>query len=211
MGFTLSEAEVRVLGSLIEKDMATPEYYPLSLNALTNACNQKSNRDPVVSYDEDTVFDALESLREKGLADTRHGPDSRVPKHAHRLSEVYNFSNPELAVLGVLLLRGAQTVGELRQRTERMHHFDSLESVDGCLRRLMEREPEPLVKRLPRQPGEKEPRYIHLLAGDVAVEAAPEKPAAPDRLARLEEEFALLKQEVGELKRRLDDFQRQFE
>src|ERR1700683_54398 len=173
MGIQLDDVEVRVLGALMEKEVATPEYYPLSLNALVNACNQKSNREPVVAYDEDTVETALDGLRAKGLAVRISGQDMRVPKHAHRLSEVINLGRREAAVLCVLMLRGPQTTGELRGRTERLYQFDDLEAVDACLARLMEWEPEPLVARLPRQVGYKEVRYAHLLSGEPVAISAP--------------------------------------
>ena len=164
----LDEAEVRALGALLEKEITTPEYYPLSLNALVNACNQKSNREPVVSYDEETVLQAIERLREKGLALVSTGRESRVPKYLQRFSEKFNFDRRELAVLCVLLLRGPQTPGELRGRTQRLHEFDDLDAVEATLTRLMEREPDALVKRLARQPGTKESSYAQLFGGDVA-------------------------------------------
>src|SRR5436190_23727438 len=161
--FELNDAEVRVLGALVEKEIATPDYYPLSLNALTNACNQKSNRDPVLSLSESDVTQALDSLRDKGLARHVSSYDSRVPKYAHQLAEVFNFDRREIAVLCVLLLRGPQTPGELRSRTDRMYHFEALEDVISTLDRLAKREP-PLAAILPRQPGTKESRYMHLFA-----------------------------------------------
>src|ERR1017187_1523334 len=197
MEFKLTENEVRVLGSLIEKDITTPEYYPLSLNALVNACNQKSNRDPVMQLNEDAVRDALEALQEHRLAGPARGADSRVTKYEQRLQEVFNFTRAEIAVLCVLLLRGPQTPGELRGRTERLHRFEALDDVQSALQKLMQREP-PLAKVLPRQPGTKESRYAHLLAGDVVeaeaavhVSAAIERnPVDAERIARLEEEVA---------------------
>lgn len=206
MDFQLDAAEARVLGSLLEKEITTPEYYPLSLNALVNACNQKSNREPVVQYDEDTVEAALESLRDKGLALRSTGRDSRVPKHAQRFTEKFNFGRREAAVLCVLLLRGPQTTGELRGRTERLYEFDDLEAVESTLHRLAEIG---FTKQLPRQPGTKEPRWAHLMCGDVeTVEAAaPPVERAPgdrDRIARLETELA-------ELRREFEDFRRRFE
>src|ERR1700746_3156206 len=161
----LTETEVRVLGSLIEKDITTPDYYPLSLNALVNACNQKNNRDPVMTLDEDSVRTALGSLQEKGLAGPAGGADSRVTKYEHRMQEVFNFDRREIAIVCVLLLRGPQTPGELRGRTERMYHFDALEDVVSTLDRLAQREP-PLARVLPRQPGTKESRYTHLFSGE---------------------------------------------
>ena len=160
----LTSTEIRVLGSLIEKDITTPDYYPLSLNALVNACNQKNNREPVTTLDEASVRDALTTLQEKRLAGPAGGADSRVAKYEHRLQEVFNFDRREIAVLCVLLLRGPQTPGELRGRTERMYHFEALDDVIGTLDRLGKREP-PLSAVLPRQPGTKESRYMHLFPG----------------------------------------------
>src|SRR6202040_3558212 len=198
MEIKLTETEVRVLGSLIEKDITTPEYYPLSLNALVNACNQKTNRDPVVQLDEDAVRAALEGLQQQRMAGPARGADSRVTKYEQRLQEVFNFTRPEIAVLCVLLLRGPQTPGELRGRAERMHRFEALEDVQSALQKLMQRDPA-LVKVLARQPGTKESRYAHLLAGDVveaeaAVAGAADgrKPADAERIARLEGEVAEL-------------------
>jgi uncharacterized protein YceH (UPF0502 family) len=214
----LTDAEVRVLGSLIEKDITTPEYYPLSLNALVNACNQKSNRDPVMQLDEDAVRDALDGLQEQRMAGPARGADSRVTKYEQRLQEVFNFTRPEIAVLCVLLLRGPQTPGELRGRAERMHRFEALDDVQSALQKLMQREP-PLAKLLPRQPGMKESRYAHLFAGDVVEAEAPvqggtaveRNPADKQRIAGLEEEVADLRREVGELKDQLERFKKQFE
>jgi uncharacterized protein YceH (UPF0502 family) len=206
--------EVRVLGALMEKEIATPEYYPLSLNALVNACNQKSNREPVVSYDEDTVETALDGLRAQGLALRVSGHDMRVPKHSHRLSEVINLGRREAAVLCVLMLRGPQTAGELRGRTERLYPFDDLEAVDACLTRLMEWQPEPLVTRLPRQVGYKEVRYAHLLAGEpqIVQPAAPaSQPVAHSPVAQLQATVDRLESEVADLKRQFADFKKQFE
>ena len=155
MELQLTETEVRVLGSLIEKDITTPEYYPLSLNALVNACNQKSNRDPVMQLNEDAVRDALEGLQQLRMAGPARGADSRVTKYEQRLQEVFNFTRPEIAVLCVLLLRGPQTPGELRGRTDRLHRFEALDDVQSAVQKLMQREP-PLAKVLPRQPGTKE-------------------------------------------------------
>jgi uncharacterized protein YceH (UPF0502 family) len=211
----LNEVEVRVLGALMEKEIATPEYYPLSLNALINACNQKSNRDPVVSYDEETVDTALAGLRAKGLSMRTSGPDMRVPKHQHRLSEVFNLGRREAAVLCVLMLRGPQTPGELRGRTERLYEFEDLEQVEACLNRLMEWPPEPLVARLPRQAGYKETRYAHLLSGEPRMEPLVHAAAAPvprdAAIARLESAVGNLEREVAELKQQFAEFRRQFE
>jgi uncharacterized protein len=214
----LSEIETRVLGSLVEKELTTPEYYPLSLNALVNACNQKSNRDPVVNLGEDAVRQALRTLDKKGLAGPADNMVSRVSKYEHRLQEAYNFTRHEIAILAELLLRGPQTPGELRSRADRMHTFDDLGIVLTTLRKLMEREP-PLVKVLPRQPGTKEVRYAHLLSGDVEV-APPEASsgvARPvtlsdgERIARLEEQVASLLTEVADLKQELASFRKLFE
>lgn len=214
MNFLLTEVEARVLGALVEKEITTPEYYPLSLNALVNACNQKSNRGPVMELGEDTVRQALYSLEEKGLAGPARGAGSRVTKFEHRLQEVFNFGRREIAILCVLLLRDPQTPGELRGRTERMHRFEDLDQVQSGLQQLMQREP-PLVKVLPRQPGAKEPRYAHLLSGDV--ESSERAPAAitgspaDDRIARMEQEVAELRKEVADLKQQLASFRKQFE
>ena len=214
----LSAVEVRVLGALIEKDITTPDYYPLSLNALVNACNQKSNRDPVMNLDEGAVRDALHSLQEKRLAGPASGADSRVTKYEHRLQEVFNFDRRETAVLCVLLLRGPQTPGELRGRTERMHPFEDLDEVQSALQRLMQREP-PLARVLPRQPGTKESRYVHLLSGDVeGWEPAPAaetggagSSADGDRIARLEDEVAGLHKDIAELNQQLAEFRKKCE
>ncbi len=218
MEIKLTETEVRVLGALIEKDITTPEYYPLSLNALVNACNQKTNRDPVLHLDEDAVRDALEGLQQQRMAGPARGADSRVTKFEQRLQEVFNFTRAEIAVLCVLLLRGPQTPGELRGRAERLHRFEALEDVQSALQKLMQREP-PLAKILPRQPGTKESRYAHLLAGDVVEADAPlhpgamveRNPAEAERIARLEEEVAELRREVGEMKDQMERFRKQFE
>ena len=218
MELTLTGNEVRVLGSLIEKDITTPEYYPLSLNALVNACNQKSNRDPFMQLDENAVRDALSGLQEHRLAGPAGGADSRVTKYEHRTQEVFNFTRAEVAVLCVLLLRGPQTPGELRGRTERMHHFETLDDVQSALQKLMQRQP-PLAKVLPRQPGTKESRYVHLLAGDVVVPETPQaivgtgggNSADGERLGRIEEEVNGLRRDVAELKDQLAEFRKQFE
>lgn len=212
----LSDVECRVLGALIEKDITTPDYYPLSLNALVNACNQKNNRDPVMSLDENTVRDALLKLQEKRLAGPASGADSRVTKYEHRSQEVFNFTRAETAIMNVLLLRGPQTPGELRGRTERMHRFEELSDVQATLQKLMQREM-PLVKMLPRQPGTKESRFAHLLSGDVEGYVAPPEvssvPAAEDdgRIARLESEVAELRRELADLRQQMESFRRQFE
>ncbi len=208
MDWQLDAAETRVLGALLEKEITTPDYYPLSLNALVNACNQKSNRDPVVSYDEATVENALESLRTKGLALRISGGDSRVPKHAQRFTEKLNLGRREAAVLCVLMLRGPQTPGELRGRTERLYAFDDLGSVESTLDRLIEME---FVVKLPRQAGFKEARYAHILSGEPpAAAAAPEEPAAV-HAASDRDRIAELEAEIAELRREFEDFRRRFE
>ena len=220
MNFVLNDVEARVLGALVEKDITTPDYYPLSLNALVNACNQKNNREPVMSLDESAVREALSRLHDQGLAGPASGADSRVPKYEHHLQEVFNFSRGETAILCVLLLRGPQTPGELRGRTERMHRFEDLDAVQFSLQHLMQREP-PLVAVLPRQPGTKESRYSHLLSGEVqAAEMGMARVAAPssatntnddERVSRLEEAVAALRAEVAEIKQQLAEFRKQFE
>jgi uncharacterized protein YceH (UPF0502 family) len=210
MDWQLDAVEVRVLGSLMEKEGTTPDYYPLSLNALVNACNQKSNREPVVSYAEDTVEDALLTLREKGLAQRITGRDSRVPKHAQSFTEKFNLGRREAAVMCVLMVRGPQTVGELRGRTERLYTFDDLEAVESTLHKLAEME---FVKQLPRQTGYKEPRFTQLLSGDVEMseEEAPVALLASGRGSGDRERIAVLEAEVAQLKREFEEFRRKFE
>jgi hypothetical protein len=209
----LTVAEARVLGSLVEKEVTTPDYYPLSLNALINACNQRSNREPVMDLDEDTVRLALRRLEDKQLGGRARNADSRVTKYEHWLGEAFNFSRAETALMCVLLLRGPQTPGELRGRTERMHRFEELTDVAAGLQKLMEREPS-LVAVLPRQPGTKESRYAHLLSGkiDAAAFTAPvvytpsAEGAEPDaRIERLESEIAELRKEMAALRQKVDD------
>lgn len=218
MNITLNEVECRILGSLLEKEVTTPEYYPLSLNALVNACNQKSNRDPVMNLDEAVVRQTLRALEGQSLVRSVSPADSRVTKYEHRLQEAFNFYRHEIAILCLLLLRGPQTPGELRSRSERMHSFDDLSAVQSSLQHLMKREP-PLAKPLPRQPGTKETRYAHLLSGDV-VQAEPElmvtahtleRSVDGDRVRQLEEEIAGLKNEIADLKQQFAQFQKQFE
>lgn len=214
----LNEVETRVLGSLIEKDITTPDYYPLSLNALVNACNQKNNRDPVMTLDENAVREALTSLQEKRMAGPASGADSRVTKYEHRLQEVFNFDRRETALVCVLLLRGPQTPGELRGRAERMYRFETLDDVQSGLQKLMDREP-PLVRVLPRQPGTKESRYTQLFSGNyipesttVAEAGSSEIPGNPDeqRIASLESAISGLRSDVDELRRRFSEFAEQF-
>jgi uncharacterized protein len=229
VNFTLTEVEARVLGALIEKEVTTPEYYPLSLNALMNACNQKSNRDPLMHLDEEAVRIALRGLSDQFLARSAGG-DSRVAKYEHRLGETFNFDRKETAIICELLLRGPQTPGELRSRAERMHPFEDLSEVQTTLQRLMRREP-PLVVLLARQPGMKEARYAHLLSGDV-VAPAPENhevasarsdenllsrggssvsSASAEDVKKLEEIVAELRSEVALLKKQFAEFRKQFE
>ena len=211
--FDLTDKEARVLGALIEKDITTPDYYPLSLNALVNACNQKSNREPVMTLNEDAVRDALQSLQAKRFAGPAGGADSPGTKYEHRMQEVLNLNRGETAVLCVLLLRGPQTPGELRGRTERMHRFEHLDEVQSTLQRLIEHEPS-LAKMLPRQPGTKEARYVHLMSGDVAAYEPPtmaQESLDGDRMSRLEEEVGELRRKVSDLEQQLASFRRQFE
>ena len=213
MDIHLSEVEARVLGSLIEKEITTPDYYPLSLNALVNACNQKNNREPVMNLDEGAARNALDGLQSHRLAGPARGADSRVAKYEHRVQEVFNFTRGETAILCVLLLRGPQTPGELRGRTERMFRFEHLDDVQSTLQRLMEREP-PLVAMLQRQPGTKESRYAHLLSGEpnAGVEAAKVNVGEESGgIACLEEEVARLRSELDEVKRQLAELRRRLE
>jgi len=216
----LTPAEARVLGALIEKEVTTPEYYPLSLNALINACNQRSNREPVMNLDEEAVRQALHGLEDQHLAGRARSADGRVPKYEHWLGEAFNFSRAEMALVCVLLLRGPQTPGELRGRTERLHRFDEISEVLAGLQKLMERTP-PLVAILPRQPGTKESRYAHLLSGGIdSISAATAEPAyarreagedaslsaeSIERIARLESTVTELRQEMAALRQKIDD------
>jgi uncharacterized protein YceH (UPF0502 family) len=206
----LDPVEVRVLGALIEKEATTPEYYPLSLNALVNACNQKSNRDPVVEYDADTVHDAVERLREKKLALTIVG-SGRVKKYAQRISETLNLGRRELAVLCTLVLRGPQTLGEIRDRSERIFAFADPAEAERVLDKLAEYPEHSLLKKLPRQAGQKEPRYAHLLSGEPLAESAADAPIStqPTRIAQLEQELQELRSEFDQLKRRFNDLEAQ--
>ena len=211
----LTEIETRVLGSLIEKQVTTPEYYPLTLNALTLACNQKNNRHPVTAYTENQVSDALESLREKNLTYVFYGSTSRVPKYKHVMPEVMHLNPAEMALMCVLMLRGAQTLGELRGNGSRLHEFSSLEEVEQTLNGLISRDEEPLVVRLPRQPGQKEGRFAHLLSGEIDVEALAavetERSPVPRRSSALEEKVDALAAEVEKLKEQFEQFRKQFE
>ncbi|MGH9871421.1 MAG: YceH family protein [Pyrinomonadaceae bacterium] len=217
----LSDIEARVLGSLVEKQVTTPEYYPLTLNSLTLACNQKNNRTPVTSYDENTVAQALETLREKNLAYVFYGSTSRVPKYKHVLPEVMHLNPPELALMCVLMLRGPQTTGELATRAFRLYEFSGLEEVESTLNSLIAREPDPLVVRLPRQPGQKEARFAHLLSGEPNIEAFAEaetsssagrrKGGDSERVEKLEHEVATLTGDVRRLQQQFEEFKKQFE
>jgi uncharacterized protein len=206
----LEAHEVRVLGALIEKEATTPEYYPLSLNALVNACNQKSNRDPVVDYDEDTVREAIERLRAKQLAFIITG-SGRVHKYSQRISETLNLGRRELAVLCTLLLRGPQTLGEIKDRSERMYAFTDLSEAERVLEKLSEWPGGSLAKKLPRQSGQKEARYAHLLSGEPVIEVQPENAPATSggRIGELEQEVRQLRSEFDALKSRFDALEAQ--
>lgn len=217
----LNPVEVRVLGALIEKEITTPEYYPLTLNGLTTACNQKSNRDPVVSLEEKAVVRALESLREKGLARQVSGVDMRVPKHYHLFDEKMGLTRPQVAALCVLMLRGPQTVGEIRGRSGRLYEFAGLEEVERVLVELAERTEGALVVQLARQPGRKESRYAHVLMGEPEEEdaqtegpvdaAALEVRAENERIAALEEQVKALRDELADVRSAFAQFKEQFE
>ena len=221
MNLSLTDVEVRVLGALVEKESTTPEYYPLSLNALVNACNQKSNREPVMNLDEDAVRGAIRRMNEEGLTRFASTSDSRVPKYEHRLNETFNFHRHEIAILCVLLLRGSQTPGELRTRAERIYAFEDLESVHSALNLLMKREP-PLAKVLPRQPGTKESRYVQLFSEEQeyvsgqksakpAVIEASAVQSKTDRLAVVEAEVVQLRADVTDMQKQFAAFRKQFE
>ncbi|MEO6391326.1 MAG: YceH family protein [Pyrinomonadaceae bacterium] len=218
MAVLLSEIEVRVLGALIEKQLTTPEYYPLTLNSLVLACNQKSNRHPVTSYNEAQVGDALELLRGRNLAYVFYGSTNRVPKYKHVVPENFELNAAETAVLCVLMLRGWQTPGELRGRTDRLHEFSSLEQIDETLQSLMRRDPA-LVTVLPRQVGQKEARYAHLLCGEIpasALEAeahltrSTSRDGAAERLTTLETEFAGVRSDLNQLREEFEAFRKEF-
>lgn len=212
----LNETEARVVGALVEKQLTTPEYYPLTLNALVAACNQKTNREPVVNYDEQTVQQALDNLRERNLVYVFYGSTSRVPKYKHMLPDVYELEPSETAVICVLLLRGAQTLGELRERTGRLYEFHGLGDVNETLDALMKRD-EPLVVKLERQPGQKEARFAHLLSGEVSAAAyVPKadysnKQAGNEKIENLERELENLRSEFNLFRQEFEDFRKQFE
>lgn len=217
----LNDVEVRVLGSLIEKQLTTPEYYPLTMNALTLACNQKNNRNPVTQFAEATVAEAVESLRAKNLTYVFYGSNNRVPKYKHVVTEIFHLSSAELALMCVLMLRGAQTVGELRERTSRMYDFTGLEEVEETLSLLIAKDPEHLVLRLPRQPGQKETRFAHLLAGEISIELDAEiqlpkdggvaRQSTGERISRLEQEVETLSKQLEALHQTFAEFKKQFE
>jgi uncharacterized protein YceH (UPF0502 family) len=215
-----NEYELRVLGVLVEKQISTPDYYPLSLNAVTNGCNQKNHRDPAVSYDESTVTRAMDGLKEKKLAYAFHGSEARVPKYGHLFPKAFELNDAEVAVICVLILRGPQTPGELRSRTSHLYNFEHLSDVENTLQNLSSRQ-HPLVVKLPRLPGARESRYSHLLGGPVSVDdvaasprtepPAPRATADDERLARLEEEINSIRRELDELKQEFTKFKSQFE
>ncbi len=217
----LNEVEIRVLGSLVEKQLTTPEYYPLTLNSLTAACNQKNNRNPVVSYDEQTVANALESLREKNLVYVFYGSTSRVPKYKHVMPEVMRLSPPQVAIMCVLMLRGSQTPGELRSNGSRLYEFSGLEEVEQTLNSLISNDEEPLAARLPRQPGQKEVRFAHLLSGEIDLESlaraadsaseTPSRRGSVERIDKLEEQVEHLTKAIEELHHQFEAFRKQFE
>jgi uncharacterized protein YceH (UPF0502 family) len=208
----LTDIETRVLGALVEKQVATPEYYPLTLNALTLACNQKNNRHPVTAYGENEVAQAVESLREKNLAYVFYGSTSRVPKYKHVMQEVLHLNAAETALMCVLMLRGPQTPGELRGNASRLHEFAGLDEIEQTLNGLITHDPDPLVARLARQPGQKEVRFAHLLSGEVPVETiAPAAAEARPHRASLEQKIDTLTAEVESLKAQFEEFKKQFE
>ena len=213
----LSETEARIVGALVEKQLTTPEYYPLTLNALVNACNQKNNREPVVSYDEKIVTESLERLRDRNIVYVFYGSTSRVPKYKHMLPSIYELEPAEVAVICVMLLRGPQTLGELRTRTERLYEFGGLGEVQETLDGLARRD-DPLVIRLPVLPGQKEARFGHLLSGPIDLEAFAAAQATPhartggsERIEKLEETLGELQRELAEMRETFAEFRKQFE
>ena len=229
MEYDLSPEEIRVLGALMEKENTTPDYYPLTLNALVNACNQKSNRDPVVHFDERATLHAIDALRDRGFATRVQLADSRVPKFEQRITKTLDLTIQEAAVLCILMLRGPQTMGEIRGRTTRFYPFETMEEVTISLEDLMQKKTGSLVARLPIQPGRKEARYAHLLSGEATLPEEPtwtakeQAPAMEPPLARpisdetlsaledLREEVADLKENVANMRRELEAFKAQFE
>lgn len=216
MSTTINETEARILGSLVEKQLTTPEYYPLTLNALTAACNQKSNRDPVMSLDESGILAAIDTLRDKNLVYLFYGSSSRTVKYKHMLPSVYELEAPAVALMALLLLRGPQTVGELRGRADRLHQFSSLQEVQETLDELANRN-DALVVRLERQAGQKEARYAHLLSGEIDMEAIRSRPeavssgpGASEKLTELTSEVERLSAELRALREEFDAFRQQF-
>ena len=216
MPVILTETEVRVLGSLFKKQLTTPEYYPMTLNALVAACNQKSNRDPVVSYDENTVTAALDTLRDKNLVYTFHGSTSRVVKYKHMFPNVFELDAAEVAVMAILMLRGPQTIGEIRGRTDRLHEFANLPEVQETIDKLAHRD-EPLVIRLERQMGQKDARYAHLLSGEIDVASLPAARertmtgGQSERIEKLETDIESLKNELSAFREEFAEFRKQFD
>lgn len=223
MNILFTPVEIRVLGCLIEKESTTPESYPLSLNSLTRACNQKSNREPVMDLSEATVLEAIENLIKYTLVSDRSGSDGRVPKYSHRLQnrrdEEFDFNKAELAVLAILFLRGPQTLGEIRTRCFRIHNFNDLQSLSETLKRLTDRRNGPCIKQLARHPGQKEPRFTHLFAGDVVDETPPESMSqrsnnlddSTARITELEIKISKMQKELAELELRMNEFIKRFE
>jgi len=216
MADKLTETEARVLGSLIEKQLTTPEYYPLTMNALTAACNQKSNRDPIVSYGETEILGAIDSLRERNLVYLYYGSTSRAVKYKHMLPGVYHLDDSEVAIIAVLMLRGQQTLGEIRERTGRLFEFSGIGEVNEKLDGLINRD-EPMVIKLERQPGHKEARYAHLLSGEViAATVLPPRERLPsgqtdERIAKLQAEVAAMRSDLDSFRKIFDEFRKQFD
>jgi uncharacterized protein YceH (UPF0502 family) len=215
MSGQLTETEARIVGALVEKQLTTPEYYPLTMNALVAACNQKTNREPVVNFDEQTVSRSLEDLRDKNIVYVFYGSTSRVPKYKHMLPQVFELEPSETAVMCVLMLRGPQTIGEIKERTGRLYDFRDLNDVNETLESLLKRD-EPLITRLERAPGQKEARYAHLLSGEVTSYTPPERSAArgaanDERVEKLEQELESLRSELGAFRQEFEDFKKQFE
>ena len=213
-GVQLTPEESRVLGCLVEKAITTPDYYPLTLNSLVSACNQKSSREPVVEYAESDVLTAIDGLKEKQLATRITGADARVPRYRQVMADALRLNQPQLVALTVLMLRGAQTVGEIRGRTGRMHEFESLQEVEETLQELATREPHPLVVQLPRRSGEKEARWAHLLSGqpelDMSDVSEAPVPARGARVEELEARVAALEEELTALREEFQKFREQF-
>lgn len=214
-GVQLTAEECRVLGCLVEKAITTPDYYPLTLNALVSACNQKSSREPVVAYVDSDVMTAIDGLKEKQLATRITSSDSRVPRFRHIMPDALRLNQPQLATMAVLMLRGAQTVGEIRGRTGRMYEFESLQEVEETLQELAQREPRPMVVQLPRRPGEKEARWAHLLCGEPEVDMTETAeivsgPRGSSRMEELEGRVAALEDELAALREAFQKFREQF-